>query len=215
MTNWRSGMSRVASIGEERLAVPESSLAFHRIGGCGSPSSPRTRGHTPAASRATSRPSPASWTAPGHDVRVLAPFDPDRRRTAWLHRGARPQARDRARVAGAARRRRSAGRPTAPSPTSRGTPYARLDAAARAARRRLRRRARARAGRAGRRLGRADERRRAARRHVPLLLGVGAAAQGRGAARRAAQAQPPERARSRSPRPRPGPAGASTAAATA
>jgi phosphatidylinositol alpha-mannosyltransferase len=30
----------------------------------------------------------------GHDVKVLAPFDPDRRRTAWLHRGARPQARD-------------------------------------------------------------------------------------------------------------------------
>ena len=31
-----------------------------------------------------------SWSS-GHDVRVLAPFDPDRRRTAWLHRGARPQ----------------------------------------------------------------------------------------------------------------------------
>jgi phosphatidylinositol alpha-mannosyltransferase len=30
----------------------------------------------------------------GHDVKVLAPFDPDRRRTAWMHRGARPQARD-------------------------------------------------------------------------------------------------------------------------
>src|SRR3954462_7666414 len=55
--------------------------------------------------------SPYSWTYPGgvtrhiealaaeldragHDVRVLAPFDPDRRRTAVLHRGARPQARD-------------------------------------------------------------------------------------------------------------------------
>src|SRR3954469_2209014 len=54
--------------------------------------------------------SPYSWTYPGgvtrhiealgtellragHDVRVLAPFDPDRRRTAVLHRGARPQAR--------------------------------------------------------------------------------------------------------------------------
>src|SRR6478609_7948886 len=32
-------------------------------------------------------------TATGHDVRVLAPFDPDVRRTALLHRGARPQAR--------------------------------------------------------------------------------------------------------------------------
>src|ERR671921_211694 len=55
--------------------------------------------------------SPYSWTYPGgvtrhiealageldragHDVKVLAPFDPDRRRTAWLHRGARPQVRE-------------------------------------------------------------------------------------------------------------------------
>ena len=55
--------------------------------------------------------SPYSWTYPGgvtrhiealaaeldragHDVKVLAPFDPDRRRTALMHRGARPQARD-------------------------------------------------------------------------------------------------------------------------
>src|SRR4051794_41815940 len=55
--------------------------------------------------------SPYSWTYPGgvtrhiealthellragHDVRVLAPFDPDRRRTAVLHRGARPQRRE-------------------------------------------------------------------------------------------------------------------------
>src|SRR6185503_16929206 len=55
--------------------------------------------------------SPYSWTYPGgvtrhiealareldragHDVKVLAPFDPDRRRTALLHRGARPQARN-------------------------------------------------------------------------------------------------------------------------
>src|SRR3954447_26096084 len=54
--------------------------------------------------------SPYSWTYPGgvtrhiealagqlvrtgRDVRVLAPFDPDVRRTAILHRGARPQAR--------------------------------------------------------------------------------------------------------------------------
>jgi len=54
--------------------------------------------------------SPYSWTYPGgvtrhiealatelsaagHDVRVLAPFDPDVRRTAVLHRGARPQVR--------------------------------------------------------------------------------------------------------------------------
>ena len=55
--------------------------------------------------------SPYSWTYPGgvtrhiealageldtagHDVRVLSPFDADDRRTAWLHRGARPQRRD-------------------------------------------------------------------------------------------------------------------------
>src|SRR5438876_9206000 len=54
--------------------------------------------------------SPYSWTYPGgvtrhiealvteldrtgHDVRVLAPFDADRRRAAIAHRGARPQAR--------------------------------------------------------------------------------------------------------------------------
>jgi phosphatidyl-myo-inositol alpha-mannosyltransferase len=54
--------------------------------------------------------SPYSWTYPGgvtrhiealagelltagHDVRVLAPYDHDDRRTAWLHRGARPQPR--------------------------------------------------------------------------------------------------------------------------
>jgi phosphatidyl-myo-inositol alpha-mannosyltransferase len=55
--------------------------------------------------------SPYSWTYPGgvtrhiealageliaagHDVRVLAPYDRDDRRTAWLHRGKRPQPRD-------------------------------------------------------------------------------------------------------------------------
>src|SRR5262245_53202899 len=55
--------------------------------------------------------SPYSWTYPGgvtrhiealaneldragHDVKVLAPFDRDSRRTALLHRGARPQQRE-------------------------------------------------------------------------------------------------------------------------
>src|SRR6201999_3632476 len=55
--------------------------------------------------------SPYSWTYPGgvtrhiealatelvrqgHDIRVLAPFDPDTRRTAILHRGALPQHRE-------------------------------------------------------------------------------------------------------------------------
>ena len=64
--------------------------------------------------------SPYSWTYPGgvtrhiealagellaagHDVRVLAPYDRDDRRTAWLHRGTRPQRRDPSRLAGPAR----------------------------------------------------------------------------------------------------------------
>src|SRR4051794_14863653 len=55
--------------------------------------------------------SPYSWTYPGgvtrhiealatqliatgHDVRVLAPYDHDDRRTAWMHRGTHPQRRD-------------------------------------------------------------------------------------------------------------------------
>src|SRR5829696_8521963 len=55
--------------------------------------------------------SPYSWTYPGgvtrhiealagqllangHDLRVLAPYDRDDRRAAWLHRGTRPQPRD-------------------------------------------------------------------------------------------------------------------------
>src|SRR3954466_13171673 len=55
--------------------------------------------------------SPYSWTYPGgvtrhiealateldregHEVRVLAPYDEDTRRTRWSHRGARPQVRD-------------------------------------------------------------------------------------------------------------------------
>ncbi len=37
----------------------------------------------------------AELAASGHEIRVLAPFDPDVRRTALLHRGARPQARPR------------------------------------------------------------------------------------------------------------------------
>ena len=79
--------------------------------------------------------SPYSWTYPGgvtrhiealaggllragHDVRVLAPFDRDDRRSAVLHRGARPQPRPVPEWLVPLGRRRSAGRPTAPSPTS-------------------------------------------------------------------------------------------------
>src|SRR5262245_26079173 len=93
LTKWRSGISRGSRIGEERLAVPGRSARSHRI-----------------APMRVALVSPYSWTYPGgvtrhiealraeldragHDVTVFAPFDPDRRRTAVLHRGARPQAR--------------------------------------------------------------------------------------------------------------------------
>ena len=154
--------------------------------------------------------SPYSWTYPGgvtrhiealagelaaggHEIRVFAPFDHDTRTTALRHRGARPQVRARARVAGAARRHdRLAVQRRRLQP--RAHAVGRLHAAARAARLRARRRAPARAGGARDRLGRAHERRRAARRHLPLLLGVAPAALRRRAARRPPQAQPPPRA---------------------
>ena len=81
--------------------------------------------------------SPYSWTYPGgvtrhiealaervprrtgHDVRVLAPFDPPDRLAARLHRGARPQERERARLRSSRSGAPSASRPTAPSRTSR------------------------------------------------------------------------------------------------
>src|SRR3954449_12850357 len=93
LTNWRSGISGGTRIGEERLAVPNSSPGPHRI-----------------ANMRVALVSPYSWTYPGgvtrhiealradldragHDVTVFAPFDFDRRRTALAHRGARPQVR--------------------------------------------------------------------------------------------------------------------------
>src|SRR3954464_12150453 len=93
LTNWRSGMCRGSRIGEERLAVPSFAARAHRIAGM-----------------RVALVSPYSWTYPGggtrhiealraeldrvgHDVTVLAPFDPDRRRPALLPRGAKPQAR--------------------------------------------------------------------------------------------------------------------------
>src|SRR5690349_8711362 len=93
LTNWRSGISRVHRIGEERLAVPLFAPRPHRI-----------------AAMRVALVSPYSWTYPGgvtrhieslraeldragHDVTVFAPFDVDRRQTALLHRGARPQGR--------------------------------------------------------------------------------------------------------------------------
>src|SRR3954462_3026228 len=115
--------------------------------------------------------SPYSWTYPGgvtrhiealrseldragHDVTVLAPFDPDRRRTALLHRGARPQVRE---APEWLRPPRPPPRPPPPrpppgrppqrrGPDPRPAPVPRPHAAPRAARRRLRRRAPARAG---------------------------------------------------------------------
>src|SRR3954447_8739014 len=93
LTNWRSGISGACRIGEERLAVPPFAAKPHRIAGM-----------------RVALVSPYSWTYPGggarplealraeldragHDVTVFAPFDEDRRRTAWMHRGAKPQAR--------------------------------------------------------------------------------------------------------------------------
>ena len=154
--------------------------------------------------------SPYSWTYPGgvtrhiealagellaagHDVRVLAPFDPDDRRTAWAHRGARPQARPVPEwlvPLGGTLGWASNGAVS----NLAGTPVRDRPAAARAARRALRRRARARAGRPRRGVGRADVRRRPARRHLPLLLGARAAAHGGHADGRPPQAQPPGRA---------------------
>ena len=130
--------------------------------------------------------SPYSWTYPGgvtrhiealaerapregHDVRVLAPYDPPDRARARLHRGARPQRRelpDYLVPLG-----RTIGFPANGAVSNLApTPSARHDAAPRARAGRLRRRPRARAGRAGRRLGRARLRRAAARRDLPLLL---------------------------------------------
>ena len=80
--------------------------------------------------------SPYSWTYPGgvtrhiealaerfiedgHHVRVLAPFDPPDRFSTVLHRGARPQRIERARLPRLARAARSASRPTARSRTCR------------------------------------------------------------------------------------------------
>ncbi|HYH88679.1 MAG TPA: glycosyltransferase, partial [Solirubrobacteraceae bacterium] len=94
LTNWRSGISVVCRIGEERLAAPRNAARMHRI-----------------APMRVALVSPYSWTYPGgvtrhiealraeldragHDVRVFAPFDSDGRMTAVLHRGARPQARE-------------------------------------------------------------------------------------------------------------------------
>ena len=174
--------------------------------------------------------SPYSWTYPGgvtrhiealagelaaggHDVRVLAPFDRDTRATALLHRGARPQVRERPEWLvplggtigwpsnGAVSN--LAGTPSAVSTLRRELRAARYDVV---------------------------------HLHEPVAPVVGwdaltsadaplvgtfhcysrarPAAPDRDAARRPPQAQPAARCGSRSPRPRRGPAGASTAATT-
>ncbi len=175
------------------LAEREAASPVFRMQGCGSPSSPRTRGRTrwrhaahrgsggPAAAHAgttsaSSRRStptsaaPRSCTAARARSRARSPewLVPLGGTIGWASNGA---------VSNLA-----------------GTPVGDLDAAPRAARRRLRRRPPARARRPGDRLGRADELRRPAGRHVPLLLRDGAAAPRRPPAGRAPQAQPPRRA---------------------
>ena len=175
--------------------------------------------------------SPYSWTYPGgvtrhiealaaellaagHDVRVFAPFDRDTRATALLHRGARPQAREspdwlvparrhdrlaverrglqpRADARPRSRRCAASCAPSTPDVVHLHEPVA-----------------------PGRRLGRADEHRRAARRHVPLLLGVACRRTRSPRCSARAASSTTSACASRSPRPRPGPAGASTAATT-
>ena len=173
--------------------------------------------------------SPYSWTYPGGVTRHIEALA----RAARRHgpRRARPGAvrPDRPPHGAAAPRRASRRRASCPDwlvplgPTigfpSNGavsnlahTPYAIATLRARAARRRLRRRPPARAGRADARLGRAVLDGRAARRHLPLLLGERASPT---ASRRCIGARRKLnrlRCGSRSPRPPPGPAGASTAA---
>ena len=176
--------------------------------------------------------SPYSWTYPGgvtrhiealaeqfiaggHDVRVLAPFDPPDRLSARLHRGARPQARE---LPGLARPARPHDRRPSNGAVSNlaHTPYAVTTLRRELRAGRLRRRPRARAGRAGRRLGRARHRR-PRRSSAPSTATPRTSspnndrqrASARGASSTACTCASP------SPRPPPGPAGASTAAATA
>ena len=193
LTKWRSGMTGGPRIGEERLAVPRRPLGLIGSPPCGSRWFPRTRGHIQAGSTRHIEALATELDRAGHDVKVFAPFDTDRRRTALLHRGARPQVRDIPEwlvPLGS-----TIGWPLNGAVSNvAATPSAASEAAARAARGQFRRRSHPGTGRSRGRLGRADERRRATCRHVPLLLGVGASAQARRAARRAAQAQPPARA---------------------
>ena len=132
----------------------------------------------------------AQLTASGHEVRVLAPWDEDTRATVLRHRGARPHALEAPEwlvPLGPTIGWASNGA-VSNSPVLHGR-RRELRRELRAGR--LRRRPPARAGRAADRLGRAHVHRRAARRHLPLLLGERPAAQGRGAARRPPQAQSP------------------------
>ena len=153
--------------------------------------------------------SPYSWTYPGgvtrhiealaerfiedgHHVRVLAPFDPPDRVSAVLHRGARPQALEAARLSGLARPDdRLQGQRRGVEPVDHAV--RRRDAAPRAAHRPLRRRPHPRAGRAADELGRDRLDAAAARRDVPLLLRQAAPERDREPARRAPGAQPPAR----------------------
>ena len=154
--------------------------------------------------------SPYSWTYPGgvtrhiealaeqylaagHDVRVLAPYDPPDRTSTVLHRGARPQHLRTpdylvplGRTVGFKRERRRV------EPADRaGRHDAKLSREL--SERRLRRRPRPRAGRADGRLGRHAAVRRAARRHVPLLFDQAAAEHDRQRLRRHPGSEPSAR----------------------
>ena len=164
------------------------------------------------ASPATSTSLPAELIAQGHDVRVLAPVDPDDRLTRALHRRAAGAGRA-ARLPDPARPHRcSAGERSGLEPVAsfrRGR-----SPAPRAARGPLRRRARARADRAGGRLGRLLLRRRAGGRHLPRLLDEVASEHDRQrcSARGASSTSCTRGSRSRTPHA--GPASVTSAAAT-
>ena len=127
----------------------------------------------------------------GHELRVLAPWDPPDRLSRALHRAPaepakRPRLPDPAGTQRRLRRQRRGLQPVL-------LPRRRAEDAPRAARRALRRRTRARAARADARLGRLLVPRRPRGRHLPRLLDQADAQRGRQPARSPPQVQPAPR----------------------
>ena len=74
LTKWRELMGAIIAAAAPAVGLPRRI----KCRPCGSRSSRRTRGPTPAASRATSRRSPPSSSEAGHEPRVIAPVRPRR-----------------------------------------------------------------------------------------------------------------------------------------